>query len=80
MLFTLKIPETTNIISFSNWFLTLYPLLATLKVLKINPSGMSQDVMVRVLQGWTVGSRDPENKLITGSQNPPIIQLKRVWG
>jgi hypothetical protein len=79
----LETHETTNIFYFSNQFLALCPLLPTLKGLKINLSlvGISNDMTMRVLQGCVISSRDPENKLIIGSQNPSIIKVKgRWWG
>ena len=64
----------------TNQFLTLCPLLATLKRLEINLGIVGpHDVAVRVLQECAMGSREPENKLIAGSQNPSIIKSKGGW-
>ena len=64
-----------------NQFSTLCPLLATFKVLKINLGtvGVSDEAKVRVLQICAIGSRDPEDKFIIGSQNPSINNPKGLW-
>jgi hypothetical protein len=73
-------PSTVSASSTSS--LTLCPLLPTLKVLEINLGlfGISKDPTIRLLQEFTVGSRDPKDKLFTGSQNPSILKLKGVVG